>query len=176
MSKAPLRSAKHLKKVKEIKKVMAAIRWHEKARKRQQQKRADVHDSVVTFKAIRQHEDKSHLKRRALRHAREDWRLGPLRPNRAVGEDTSKYGAIPINEVRGPTIQEKVQQYVNEVRERRGKEPIYPLVVDDKKYFPIVEGDRVVVIRGRDKGRIGTVGRVLAASHEIVVKDLNKVS
>jgi large subunit ribosomal protein L24 len=56
-----------------------------------------------------------------------------------------------------------------------GGEPEYPIVVDDAKYFHIVKDDRVVIMRGRERGKIGKVQSVMARTHEVLVEGLNKV-
>jgi len=156
---APVRTAKRMQKMKEIKKIKAAVRWHERALK---QRRALVADRAEA-KASWQREQKFQArlrtsKRTALKNVREDYLLGPLRPNRAVGQDAPWYGALQVEDMQVPSNPLKVQKFKNEVRERRGLKPEYPLVVDDKMYYPIVENDRVVITKGVHKGRIGVVG------------------
>lgn len=177
LSKAPLRSAKHLKKVKEMKHVETAIKWHERARKKRQATMADAWESKQTvLRGLRWEKGNiQDVKRRALKEAREDWKLGPLRPNRAVGQEAQTYGAMSQEGMRRPPVPVRVQKNRNEVLEKQGKELKYPIVVDDKKYFHIVAGDRVVVIKGREQGKIGTVYDILPESHEVIVKDINKV-
>jgi large subunit ribosomal protein L24 len=177
LTKAPLRSAKHLKKVKEMKQVETAIKWHERARKKRQALKADAWESKQTvLRSLRWEKAQvQDVKRQALKHAREDWKLGPLRPNRAIGDEARTYGAMDQEGMRRPPVPVRVQKNRNEVREKKGKELLYPIVVDDKKYFHIVAGDRVVVINGREKGKIGTVYDVLSESHEVIIKDVNKV-
>ncbi|KAF1960366.1 hypothetical protein CC80DRAFT_590628 [Byssothecium circinans] len=175
-SAAPLRTAKRLAKQKDIRHVKSAIRWHERQRKQRQAIAADAFESKQTaLSRIRWNLD--HVvrpRRRALMDAREDWKLGPLRPNRAIGNEQKTYGALEQEDLRRPDIPVRVQKNRNEYLERKGREVETPLVVDDKKYFHIVRDDRVVVIRGREEGKIGVVQDVIEGSHEIVIKDLNK--
>jgi large subunit ribosomal protein L24 len=177
LAKAPLRTAKRLQKVKEMKKVMTAIKWHERARKERQELMSDHRKARQVANSLSQwkKENVTDVKRRVLREAREDWKLGPLRPNRAVGDEVSTYGTLDQDAIRRPLIPARIVKERNEKREKRGEEPEYPMVVDDKKYFHIVVDDRVTVIRGREKGKIGIVGEVLEGSHEVIIKDLNKV-
>lgn len=84
---------------------------------------------------------------------REDRELGPLAPRRDVGDVQETYGAMNIRRLEGLT---------KRVRDR-------------KEAQPIVEGDRVVVIEGRDKGRIGRVLSVNRKKHECTVRGLNLV-
>lgn len=177
LATAPLRTARQLKKFKEIKKVKAAIRWHERARKRRQLVSEERYESKRTAMNVQQWENDNVLraKKQALRDAREDWLLGPLRPNRAVGTEAARYGVFKSDQMRRPDIPVRVQKTRNEVKERKGLQVEYPLVVDDKKYFPITEDDRVVIMKGREKDKIGTVAYILESSHEVVIKGLNMV-
>lgn len=177
LAAAPLRTAKQLQKLKEIKKVKAAIRWHERARKKRQAIAKDRHESKSTAISLQAwtKENAHDIEKRALRNAREDWFLGPLRPNRAIGSGAGRYGAMEAEELRRPAIPVRVQKNRNEVREKKGLQLEYPFVVDDKKYFHIVQDDRVVLMKGREKGKIGVVDSISEESHEAIVKDLNKV-
>jgi large subunit ribosomal protein L24 len=58
---------------------------------------------------------------------------------------------------------------------KKGLEPEYPLVVEDKKYFHIKPDDRVVVVNGPEKGKIGVVQDVVERTHEVIVKGINMV-
>jgi large subunit ribosomal protein L24 len=115
------------------------------------------------------------VRKRALANAKEDWKLGPLRPNRAVGPDAEKYGALTGAQVQKPEIPIKTQKNRNVVREKKGLELEYPLVVDDKKYFPIVKDDRVMILKGKDAGKIGVVREIVDRTHDVIVKDMNMV-
>jgi large subunit ribosomal protein L24 len=101
--------------------------------------------------------------------------LGPLRPNRAVGADKDKYGTLTGQQAQKPEIPIHTQKNRNEARSKRGLELEYPLVVDDKKYFHITKDDRVVVIRGREKGKIGTVQAIIGRTHELIITGVNFV-
>ncbi|KAM0715564.1 hypothetical protein Q7P37_009062 [Cladosporium fusiforme] len=69
---------------------------------------------------------------------KEDWARGALAPRRDVGELSETYGSISLFNMNFAKVQEK-----------------------NKLDWPgIVDGDRVVVIRGRDKGKIGKVDTV----------------
>jgi hypothetical protein len=111
-----------------------------------------------------------------LDNAREDWKLGPLRPNRAVGGAAEKYGALTGEQITKPEIPVHTQRNRNEARAKRNLELTYPLVVDDEKYFHIAKDDRVVVIRGREKGKIGLVSSIIERTHEVIVAGVNMVS
>ena len=91
----------------------------------------------------------------AARHdRREDWLLGPLAPKRDAGALKDSYGSISQRAM----YQRK-------------------LFKDEKsEYINIVEGDRVVVVEGREKGKIGKVKKVDKDSEDVTVEGLNLVS
>ncbi|KAI9760027.1 MAG: hypothetical protein M1835_000257 [Candelina submexicana] len=91
--------------------------------------------------------------RRARQARREDWELGSIAPRRDVGADTDTYGALDSRRLRGP--------------EKPEKERI--------KFWNIVAGDRVVIIDGQDKGKIGLIGDVNKKTEEVIVEGLNMV-
>ncbi|KAJ4365208.1 hypothetical protein N0V83_008826 [Neocucurbitaria cava] len=168
-------AARQAKRLKEIRKVKGAIIWHEKERKKRQELHQERWDSKQAVKQRIKWENE-HIKGvrvQALRNAKEDWQLGPLRPNRAVGKGAEKYGAITALRLQRPHIPLATQRNRNEVREKKGLELEYPLVVEDKRYFPIVKDDRVVIIKGKDAGKVGVVSDLLTRSHEVIVKGLN---
>lgn len=170
-------AARQAKKAKEIRHVKGAIVWHEKKRLARKEK---MHEQWEEKQAKLQrqrwhHEQITQVRQTALRNAAEDWKLGPLRPNRAVNVAEGKYAVVAPTQVQKPEIPTKVWRKENEAREKKGIVPAYPLVVDDKKYFPIVKGDRVVVTRGRDKGKIGTVLSAVPRTHEFIVQGINLV-
>lgn len=172
----PASTARQLAKLREIRKVKAAIKWHERARTKRQAIGEARAENKKAFQE-RQAHYKANITDRikeARRNLREDYKLGPLRPNRAVGHEAKRYGALDVNGLRRPDIPVKVQESRNKAREAKGLEPEYPLVVDDKKYFHIAKDDRVVVIKGREKGKIGIVSDILAVSHDVSIKDINK--
>lgn len=91
--------------------------------------------------------------REARRNRREDWERGPLAPRRDVGDKTEMYGTMDLNSIRLPE-----------------KNPR-----DRLKWWHIAEGDRVVVMQGRDRGRISVVEEIMEASNAVKVKDVNVV-
>ncbi|KAI9845376.1 MAG: hypothetical protein M1838_001776 [Thelocarpon superellum] len=84
---------------------------------------------------------------------REDRELGPLAPRRDVGELKETYGSMSQRRVRG----------IEKPREER------------TRFWNIVVGDRVVLVDGRDKGKIGEVSAIYGKSEEVMVKGLNMV-
>jgi large subunit ribosomal protein L24 len=91
---------------------------------------------------------------------REDWELGPLAPKRDVGLKKDTYGTISTMRLRGKelTLEERLK-----------------LNPDGSRYPTIVAGDRVVLLQGRDKGKIGKVAALDAARQEVTVEGLNMV-
>ncbi|KAI8934249.1 hypothetical protein NX059_008994 [Plenodomus lindquistii] len=168
-------AARQAKKLKEIRQVENAIKWHAKERKKRQTLRQQQWESkqAVIQRIKWENKNVHEVRKKALAEVKEDWKLGPLRPSRAFGEDKAKYGALTGEQVQKPVIPLASVKNRNEWRERQGLAPEYPLVVDDKKYFPIVKDDRVAIMKGKDKGKIGIVVDVVDRSHGIIVKGLN---
>lgn len=169
-------AARQAKKLKEIRKVRGAIIWHEKQRKKRQElaeERFEAKQAVLSLNKYK-HEQVTLVRRKALKNAREDWQLGSLRPNRAVGEGSDKYGAMTAVQMQKPETPKKVQKHRNEVRAKKGLDLEYPLIVDDERYFHIVKDDRVMILRGKDKGKIGTISGIVSSSQQVLVKDLNR--
>lgn len=93
---------------------------------------------------------------------REDWELNELAPKRDVGSQAETYGAI--------------QAHFTEVPVARRKEILEILDLwGGKKHLNITAGDRVVVISGRDKGKIGKVEKVDKQRAEVTCDGLNMV-
>lgn len=81
----------------------------------------------------------------------EDWARGALAPRRDVGEKAQTYGSVDIFHMNLAERQE-----VNKI-----------------KWSHIVEGDRVVVIKGREKGKIGLVETLDTDRGAVNIKDVN---
>lgn len=84
---------------------------------------------------------------------REDWELGPLAPRRDVGEDQETYGTLPAELMRCRDVPEKLRMR-----------------------WKFALGDRVVLLEGRDKGKIGEIVEINHETETIVVQGLNLVS
>ena len=174
----PARTARQLKNIRETRKVKGAIRWHE----RQRERRKKIIDQRYKDKQIFRQVNGWHMQnvvepiKQARRNLREDYELGPLRPNRAVGPEAKKYGLLTGEQIRRIPIPVDTQKRRNEARVARGLDPVYPLVANDKKFLPIVRDDRVIVVNGREKGKIGVVREILTETDEIIIADINKVS
>jgi large subunit ribosomal protein L24 len=102
----------------------------------------------------------SQLKQARL-NRREDYELGPLAPRRDVGDWTDKWGTIDPHRSRG-----------QELSDREKKKIWEPW---GGKFPNIVVGDRVVLLEGRDKGKIGTIEVIDKDRAEVKVKGLNLV-
>jgi large subunit ribosomal protein L24 len=88
----------------------------------------------------------------AARKARiEDWNLGPLAPNRAVGRHASRYGALTDVQMQPILIPKHMR----------------------RKHHHIVEGDRVMVMKGVEKGKIGTVMHLHKEAEMVSLDGLN---
>ena len=91
---------------------------------------------------------------RAIR--REDWMLGPLlAPRRDVGTVAHKYGTADSSLVRAPNVYAK-----------KGEE--VPATW-------LAEGDRVVLLKGKDQGKIARITEVEEESRTVKVQGLNTV-
>ncbi|KAI9848182.1 MAG: hypothetical protein M1837_000856 [Sclerophora amabilis] len=91
--------------------------------------------------------------RKARKARREDWELGPLAPRRDVGDLRDTYGTVDSRRIQG----------IDKPRKER------------TRFWNIVEGDRVVLLEGRDKGKIGEVKSVSKEKEEVLVRGLNMV-
>ncbi|KAI9806191.1 MAG: hypothetical protein M1825_006306 [Sarcosagium campestre] len=87
------------------------------------------------------------------RNRREDWELGPLAPRRDVGTERELIGAMDGRRAR--------------LREVPREERI--------RFWPIVPDDRVVLLDGRDKGKIGVVKTTNSKTNGLTVSGLNMV-
>ncbi|KAF2771225.1 hypothetical protein EJ03DRAFT_36887 [Teratosphaeria nubilosa] len=91
---------------------------------------------------------------RAARHnRREDWEAGALAPRRDVGKEAASYGAMEIWDFHVPDVEHK----------------------NRPKWYSIQQGDRVVVVKGRDRGKIALVERVDGEKCGVSLKGVNMV-
>lgn len=89
----------------------------------------------------------------ARKNRQMDWSLGALAPRRDIGERAVSYGAYDIMDFQLPEVGEKEQPH----------------------FIPVTEGDRVVVIKGRDTGKIGQVSMVQRDRMAVRVDGVNLV-
>lgn len=95
---------------------------------------------------------------RAVR--REDWELGPLAPKRDAGEQKDTYGTLSALRMQGRQLSMEERLELNPTGGR---------------YPTIVAQDRVVLLEGRDKGKIGKIVSVDRKRQECTVEGLNMV-
>lgn len=105
--------------------------------------------------------DEISLLKQVRKDRREDWELGPLAPKRDVGDKKDTYGTVSSQRLRGPILEKK-----------DAEEAMKPF---GGRYLNIVKGDRVVLLEGRDKGKIGKIITVNPKSVECTVEGLNMV-
>jgi large subunit ribosomal protein L24 len=124
------------------------------ARKRAKKAQTDAIDARQNREEQAQRMEKYFRKvnKEATQLYKDDWTLGPLAPRRDVGDHATTYGGIDATAYRLP--------------ERQAN--------DYKPWYPISEGDRVVVIRGREKGKTGVVEEVDPSKEAVSVKNLNR--
>lgn len=92
---------------------------------------------------------------------REDYELGPLAPRRDVGDLKDTYGTIGSHRVQGPELQKA------ELEKR--------LASVGGQHLNIAEGDRVVILEGRDRGKIGKIKSIDKKRAECMVEGMNMV-
>ena len=89
----------------------------------------------------------------ARKNRRIDWEAGSLAPRHDVGDKAETYGTVSI--------------YDFNVPDRLPK--------DRPKWWPVDVGDRVVITKGRDRGKIGAVTSIEKDKGAVVVKDMNPI-
>ncbi|KAF2745657.1 hypothetical protein M011DRAFT_478812 [Sporormia fimetaria CBS 119925] len=162
-------AVKYARELKAIRKVKAAIRFRDREYKKLQASRKE-RLSVQQVIAARQAANRGRLDnvRASLRNANEDWRLGPLRPNRAVIQKDD-YGLL------GHEITQSELDSVWDLPEKV-KKHLYPWVAPEglAKMWSVAKGDRVAVIRGPHKGKIGTVSGTMENRAMLFVTGIGK--
>jgi hypothetical protein len=94
---------------------------------------------------------------------REDWELGPLRPKRDVGDQKESWGTLNSLRAQGPVLtQTTAWEKQIEFAGRMGRELIQV-------------GDRVAILEGRDRGKIGQISHMDFDRAECKVEGLNMV-
>ncbi|KAI4599173.1 hypothetical protein KJ359_002132 [Pestalotiopsis sp. 9143b] len=99
---------------------------------------------------------------RAKRAIKDDWYLGPNAPNINVGEHGATHGAI--SEAR----------YQMSASLRDHQKAARCEWLGGHKNLNLVEGDRVVLLEGPDKGQIGKITNLQKDKMEVIVEGLNK--
>ena len=93
------------------------------------------------------------LIRDARKNRKEDWATGALAPRRDVGDQAETYASINMYNSMLPEIDPEKRL----------------------KWFHIHEGDRVVVMKGRERGKIAKVTNLDKEKNSVTVKDVNVV-
>lgn len=83
----------------------------------------------------------------------DDWLRGPLAPRHDAGLGKKSFGALLPQEMNLPKVPEHLR----------------------RRFINFAAGDRVCVIKGREKGKISEVSRVDEESQTVTLKDLNVV-
>ncbi|ETS77454.1 hypothetical protein PFICI_11328 [Pestalotiopsis fici W106-1] len=99
---------------------------------------------------------------RAKQAIKDDWNLGANAPNVNIGERSGVHGAI--SEARYQTSM-NLKDYQKEAR---------CAWLGGAKNLNLVEGDRVVLLEGPDKGQIGKITNLQKEKMEVIVEGLNK--
>ncbi|KAI1825684.1 hypothetical protein F4861DRAFT_161293 [Xylaria intraflava] len=102
---------------------------------------------------------------RAKQAIRDDWAMGPLSPRKDVGEWEGAHGAIGDTRFSNPVTRISLAARNARCQWAGGA-----------YYLNLAVGDRVVLLDGPDKGRIGTISDLIHDRAEVVVKDLNKTN
>lgn len=93
---------------------------------------------------------------------REDWELGPLAPKRDVGDQAEIYGTIDSSIMKRPVLpmKERLEQLK---------------FVGGRGYSLIGKGDRVAILHGREKGKIGKIMEMDKERGECKIEGMNMV-
>jgi len=103
----------------------------------------------------------------AYRNAIEDYKLGPLAPKRNIGPQAIEYGGLQREAFVAPKL-------TNHKAEMAKYVPFYKdNSVMRNRFRP---DDRVVIIRGQERGMIGRIQSVDEDSQTLRLADLHKVS
>ncbi|EER43628.1 KOW domain-containing protein domain-containing protein [Histoplasma capsulatum var. duboisii H88] len=133
----------------------AALAANQAKRKARIQAQRDRRDEIRKYFQERQRYQRSildqvHAERKSRR---EDWLKGPLAPKRDVANLDGAYGTLPPERIRPPALPRE----------------------DRVKYVNFAPGDRVVILKGRERGKIGKIYDVNAESGTVSVGGVNSV-
>jgi large subunit ribosomal protein L24 len=106
--------------------------------------------------------------KQAAINRREDWELGPLAPRRDVGTMKDAYATVDGQRLRGPVLPLKEREAI--MKAWGGGWGNWKT-----DHLNIAEGDRMVVLEGRDKGKIGTITAIDIERCEVTLEGLNMV-
>ena len=148
-----------------MQKVIRRTLMAEKQAARRAAKRAEMNARSHRWNLIETNTMRGQREREVLRNAhnarREDWEMGGLAPKRDIGVDRETYGTVDSALYEGKELRrEERNEMLKQLKER---------------YQTIVVGDRVVLLEGPDKGKIGLVKSKNVKRGQLVVDGLNKV-
>ncbi|KAJ5611610.1 hypothetical protein N7528_008715 [Penicillium herquei] len=130
----------------------ASARKQAQAKAFRQQKTTELIDRQQVLRARKDYNKSLMTRMKESRQARwEDWQKGELAPMRHVGPEATSYGSVDVALLHPPAIPKHLR----------------------RKVILFAEGDRVCVIRGRDKGKINEITQVNRDSETVIVKDVN---
>ena len=153
---APVRSPSTCSKMEALKRTRAVAIRNVKRRAARQ---TDAVQSDIRFNTKEQLKNQNASKmmhvKNEKKHRREDWEVGPrLAPRRDVGSLAEKYA----------TVDQSIMQPLDKsMRDRKGVRTW------------LAEGDRVVLLEGKDKGKIGRVDSVNEDSQTVRLRSMNLV-
>ncbi|KAJ5736760.1 uncharacterized protein N7483_001885 [Penicillium malachiteum] len=130
----------------------ATARKQAQAKAFRQQKTTELVDRQQVLRVRKDYNKALVTNLKESRKARwEDWQKGALAPMRHVGLDATSYGSVDVAMMHPPAIPKHLR----------------------RKAILFAEGDRVCVIRGRNKGQINEITQVNHESETVIVKDVN---
>lgn len=173
VSKMSAPSARALRKAQEIRHVRRAMRFYEHKKNKIAEEKALKTENTQYYVQTRTR--KNRIRETAIeaaRNARVDWKLGHLRPNRASGANREQYGGIPNDLAQVPEVPD---HWVGskDIQKLLPRTNIPDTVA--RNYSPFQPDDRVVVMKGKDKGKIGVVLRTTEKSNHLQIRDMNTV-
>ncbi|KAF2431820.1 hypothetical protein EJ08DRAFT_678011 [Tothia fuscella] len=143
------------------------------AKKQKRSLKENLHDSLRQEKhqLSTYTSTKSNILKTARTQRHEDWELGPLAPKRDVGtKEGVKYGSTTPD----MTTLAKMEETVKARRQREGRRK-KDVIGGDVVGRVYKVHDRVVVIKGKHKGRISTIRQIYEGPQMVFLEELNKV-
>ncbi len=140
--------------------ILAEKQAARRLRKRKETRERELRKTNREQNAFIRSEVMQNLKSRRFER-REDWELGPLAPRRNVGNKKDTFGTVSTQQLRGPALTFAEQK--EKLKDFGGFR------------LNLVKGDRVVLLEGRDKGKIGKITATDTKRAECTVQGLNMV-
>jgi large subunit ribosomal protein L24 len=110
-------------------------------------------------------------RKQAIRARHEDWEMGPLAPRRdlPVKEDDAESDGIAWGSISASRLRLSTKQTEKELEASAAW-------AGGLKHLCLAPGDRVVVMEGHFKGKIGEVEKIDKDTAGVILKDVGKVS